>query len=155
MALCAKCGAQLAAGARSCPACGVAQAASRGEAGAVAAAGTRVSENVAGLLCYLVPLLASITFLVIDKRCVVKFHAVQSLAFFVCANLFYQLLEFALRFLPGAWDPLALGFYSRVVFGAYWSVMIGFWSFCLRKASQSERFKLPFLGNIAENIAGK
>jgi len=155
MGLCVRCGALLAAGAAYCPGCGAAQQSSSGGDDAAAAAVARVEENVAGLLCYLVPFVGSIIFYAIDKRPFVRFHAVQSTMFLLCAGGLYQVLEFVPRYFPGGWDPLAFSYYSRIIFGAYWSVMIGFWSLAMRKALRHERFKLPFLGNFAEDIAGK
>jgi len=155
MGLCVRCGALLAAGAAFCPGCGAAQRSSSGGDDAAAAAGSGLEEHVVCLLCYLVPFVGSIIFYAIDKRPFVRFHVVQSTMFFLCAYLLYQVLGFVPGFFPGAWDPLAFSYYSRIIFGAYWSVMIGFWSLSMRKAYRHERFKLPFLGNFAENIAGK
>src|ERR1035438_351345 len=87
MAFCAKCGAQVASGAAFCDKCGEPVSAplespvvhTRGESG-VASSG--ISENVAGLLCYVLGWITGLIFFFIDKRPFVRFHAAQSIVVF-------------------------------------------------------------------------
>ena len=66
-----------------CPSCGAPQAG--GVANSMApAASTQsgLSENVAGLLCYLLGWITGLIFFLIDKRPFVRFHAAQSIVVF-------------------------------------------------------------------------
>ena len=44
---------------------------------------TGLSENVAGLLCYILGWITGLIFLLIDKRPFVRFHAAQSIVVFL------------------------------------------------------------------------
>lgn len=157
MAFCAKCGAQLAAGATFCPGCGAAQSSAGGGGGAAAAAGTGLDENVAGLLSYVAGWITGIIFFVIDKRPFVKFHAAQSMVVF---GALFILSIGSSMFLSMSWMMgAATGFLGSAIHFLF-STVLGLvcfvaWILCMVKAYQHERFKLPFLGDIAENIAGK
>ncbi len=156
MAFCAKCGAQLAAGATFCSSCGTAQGS--GSGGGSAAAGTSgLEENVAGLLAYVLGWLTGIIFFVIDKRPFVKFHAAQSMVVFGALFIISIVLN---MFLGMSWMAgSAVGMMGTMVhflFGTLvWLLSLVIWVLCMVKAYQHERYKLPFLGDIAENIAGK
>jgi len=85
MAICSKCGAQVADNAPFCSNCG--HPANKTEAVSSASApieggSTGLAENVAGLLCYLFGWLTGLIFLLIDKRPFVRFHAAQSIVVF-------------------------------------------------------------------------
>src|SRR5579862_1391437 len=86
MAHCTKCGAAVADNAGFCPACGAPQAAAPGVGQSApragAAGGTQMSENVAGLLCYVFGWVTGLIFYFIDKRPFVRFHATQSIVVF-------------------------------------------------------------------------
>jgi len=157
MAFCAKCGAQLAAGATFCSSCGAAQGAGSGGGGPAAAAGTGLEENVAGLICYVLGLLTGIVFFVIDKRPFVRFHAAQSMVVFGALFIIYIALNI---FLSMSWMMGAatgvMGSLLHFLFGTLiWLISLVVWVLCMVKAYQHERFKLPIVGDIAENIAGK
>jgi len=155
MPFCAKCGAQVAAGAASCTSCGAAQSPSGGGAGV--ATGTGLDENVAGVLSYVVGWVTGIIFFVIDKRPFVKFHAAQSIVVF--GALF--VLSFGLNFfLHMSWMMGAATGFIGSMLSFLASSVIGLvaliaWVLCMVKAYQGERYKLPILGDIAENLAGK
>ena len=114
-----------------------------------------MEENVAGLLCYVLGWVTGLIFLLIDKRPFVRFHAAQSLVTFGGLHVLYMILAFAIGGslfgggLFGAWSLFALIFWVLRLTG-----LIA-WIICMVKAFQHERFKLPFIGDIAENIAGK
>jgi len=156
MAFCAKCGTQLAAGSTFCSSCGAAQGASGG-GGTAAAGGTGLDENVAGLVAYVAGWVTGIIFFAIDKRPFVRFHAAQSMVAF--GALF--ILSIALNmFLSMSWimggAAGVLGSMIHFLFStAVWLVCVVLWILCMVKAYQHERFKLPIVGDIAENIAGK
>ena len=153
MAFCAKCGAQVAAGATFCPSCGAPQSASGGGSGV--ATGTGLDENVAGLLSYVLGWVTGIIFFVIDKRPFVKFHAAQSMVVFGAITVLYWVLGIALAGTLGLGGAYAFWSLYGLVFGVLRLGSLIIWIFCMVKAYQHERFKLPFVGDIAENIAGK
>jgi len=153
MAFCAKCGAQLADGATFCSGCGAAQGAG---GGAAAAAGTGLDQNVAGLLCYVLGWLTGIVFFVIDKRPFVKFHAAQSMVTFGGLQVIQIVMAFVIggsMFMGGG--MMGFGALAGLLYSALGLICLVAWVLCMFKAYQGERFKLPFVGDIAENIAGK
>ncbi|HUJ39337.1 MAG TPA: zinc-ribbon domain-containing protein [Candidatus Acidoferrales bacterium] len=151
MAFCAKCGAQLADGATFCPSCGGAQG---GGGAATASTSSGLDENVAGLLCYVLGWITGIVFFVIDKRPFVKFHAAQAMVTF--GGL--QVIQILMAFIVGGsmfMGGLGIGALAGLLYAALGLACFVAWILCMFKAFQHERFKLPFIGDIAENIAGK
>jgi len=145
-------------GAAFCPKCGAGQGAA---APAVAAGSSEsptagIDENIAGLLCYLFTWVSGLIFLLIDKRPFVRFHGAQSIALCVCAAaigiafwivvavitfvlaLVHIPIGFLLIFL---WPLIGIGFFAA-------------WVFCMYKAFQHEKFKLPVIGDIVEKMIG-
>ncbi len=155
MAFCAKCGAQLAAGATFCSSCGTAQGS--GGSGGTAAGTSGLEENVAGLLAYVLGWLTGIIFFVIDKRPFVKFHAAQSMVVFGALFIISIVLNIFLGMSWMAGSAVGMmGTMMHFLFGTLvWLLSLVIWVLCMVKAYQHERYKLPFLGDIAENIAGK
>lgn len=151
MAFCAKCGAQLAAGATFCTACGAQQGSGGGGGGSAAAAGSGLEENVAGAISYAGLWVTGLIFFLIDKRPFVKFHAAQSMVLFGAITVLYWVLGIVFGF--GGF--LFLGWFAWILFRALGLACLILWILCMVKAYQKERFKLPVVGDIAENIAGK
>src|SRR5579863_7866389 len=93
MAFCSACGAQIPAGAAACPAC------SRTGASGVTtmqAAGSGLTDNLAGLLAY-VTIIPAIVFLVVEpfnKNRFIRFHAFQCLYFAVAWTALWIILSF-------------------------------------------------------------
>lgn len=99
---------------------------------------TGMEAKVAGLLCYLVGVITGILFLVLERQSsFVRFHAVQSTVTFG-AILVIQVFA---GFIPlvGKLVVFVLGPLSFVL-----------WILLMVKAYQGERFKLPIVGDIAE-----
>jgi len=105
------------------------------------------------LLVYLV---SGLIFLLIDKRPFVRFHGAQSIALCVCAAVLgigFWIVVAVITFVL-ALVHIPIGF--LLVF--LWPV-IGFgffiaWVFCMYKAFQHEKFKLPIIGNMVEKMIG-
>ncbi|HEX4603687.1 MAG TPA: zinc-ribbon domain-containing protein, partial [Candidatus Angelobacter sp.] len=121
MAFCAKCGAQLNAGSGFCAACGtpVGAAAAPGAAvpvSAPAGTSTGLTNNVAGMLCYILGIITGIIFLVMDpykNNRFVRFHAFQSIFFWVACFGFWMIWSFvfvSMLFTPGLgmWGLISL-----------------------------------------------
>jgi uncharacterized membrane protein len=153
MAFCSACGSDVA-GAAFCPKCGAAQGAAPASApaggAAVAPATAGMEENVAGLLCYILGWVTGLIFFLIDKRPFVKFHAAQSIGLSIGLIVVYIAVGFAFGMLSFAHlGILALALYP--ILGLFVFVL---WIFMMYKAYQHEKFKLPFIGDIAEKMAG-
>ncbi len=104
---------------------------------------TGLSENVAGLLCYVLGWITGIVFLIIEpENKFVRFHAFQSIIIFVILTLI------GIVFSP---IPLLGGFISWV------ASVIGFilWIVLMVKAVQGNKYKLPWAGDLAEKWADK
>lgn len=157
MPYCSKCGAEIAAQAAFCPKCGQPQGGAQGTAAAAGAKQSGLAENVAGLLCYVLGWITGIIFFLIDKRPYVRFHAAQSMVVFGGLHLLRIVLGmmFGVSWVfggPFGWGSFTTGLGLLSVISL---VSLVLWILCMVKAYQGERFKVPFAGDIAENIAGK
>jgi uncharacterized membrane protein len=151
MAFCSSCGAQIADGVTTCPAC-AGRAAATVPAVATANAGG-MADNVAGMLAY-ITIIPSIIFLVMEpynKNRFVRFHSFQNL-FFVGALIVcwiaFTILSMMLAFVP------ILG---HIIIALCWfAVAVGsfvVWIIMLLKANQGQMWKLPVIGDMAEKQA--
>ncbi len=114
-----------------------------------------MEENVAGLLCYVLGWITGLVFLLIDKRPFVRFHAAQSLVTFGGLHIIHIVLGLAI-----GGSLFAGGFFGTWSLLAAIARLVGLiglvaWILCMVKAFQHEHFKLPIVGDVAENIAGK
>src|SRR5580693_7179245 len=129
MAFCPTCGMQLAEGA-TCPKCAGAVAPAAGTA-APAAAG--LTDNVAGALAY-VTIIPAIVFLVLEpfnKKRFVRFHAFQSIFFFVA----WIVVDIALTFLGH------IPFLGLMLWPLVGLAMFVIWLILILKAYQGQVFK--------------
>jgi uncharacterized membrane protein len=160
MAFCVACGQEVGT-ASFCPKCGASQTAAAAPAGAgapvvaVQAAPTEgIQENIAGLLCYLFGWISGLIFLLIDKRPFVRFHGAQAIAMniaFFAIWLAFWIVTLLLGLIT-AMMKFPVGFLSIFLYPV---VMIAFfiaWIYCMYKAYQHEKFKLPIIGNIVEGM---
>lgn len=154
MAACAKCGTELNAGATFCGSCGAPVAGAAPASGASstpASSSSGLTPNVAGALAYLT-IIPAIIFLVAEpykNDKFIKFHAFQCL--FTAAG------SFVLFF--------GLGIFSMIpvvgwILGLLLMPLLGLAMFCLilftmYKAYNNEKFKIPVIGNLAEQQAEK
>jgi len=159
MAFCNSCGTEMDAGVKFCPKCGQASDAASGAAagagnpssGSVPAATS--NDNVMGAVAYLT-IIPAILFLVIEpysKNRFVRFHAFQMI--FLCLAMFaIWIAEFiigmVLAFVPVAGPILGFVMGLVVFFGS-----IAAWAFAAYKAYQGEKYKLPMIGDLAEQQA--
>jgi len=116
-----------------------------------------LTENVAGLLCYALGWITGLIFYLVDKRPFVRFHAAQSMVIFGGLNLLYFVF---VRMFFGAFLVGGYGFFSFTgLFGLVLELaqLAAFvlWLVLMVKAYQGVRYKVPVVGDIAENIAGR
>src|SRR5690349_21028975 len=157
MAFCANCGQEVAAGTAFCAKCG----APTGAAGAPPSAGPSsgmsqapaagLEENLAGLLCYVLGWVTGLIFLLIDKRPFARFHAMQSLITFGGLHVINLILVFG--GVAGMHGGLMMGGLSFMIYGLLSVVTLVAWIICMVKAFQGQRYKLPVIGDMAENYS--
>ena len=148
---CTKCGTMVADNVAFCPSCGTPQAA--GVATSVApAAGTQsgLSENVAGLLCYVLGWVTGLIFYFIDKRPFVRFHAAQSIVVF--GGLMIIRIVLSMLFAAGGVAGLSVGFGLLSLVSILGLVL---WILLMIKAYQGEKFRIPLAADLADQIFGK
>jgi uncharacterized membrane protein len=144
MAFCSMCGAQIADGTTTCAACS-----SRAAATPPASPASGLADNVAGMLAY-VTIIPAIIFLVLEpynRNRFVRFHAWQSIFF----NVAWWVLWIGLRILVHM--PF-LGFLTLFVWPLVWLGGFIVWIILLMKANQGQMFKLPVIGDLAQQQAG-
>jgi uncharacterized membrane protein len=106
--------------------------------------GSGIPENVASGLCYLATWVTGLIFYFIDRRPEVRFHAVQSIAFGVA----FTVVELVLTVFLAA---LHLAFLSTLV----WLAFVVIWIVLLVQGFQGRHFKLPIIGDFAEQQASR
>jgi uncharacterized membrane protein len=99
-----------------------------------------LDENAASALCYLLVWITGIIFYLLEKdNRMVKFHALQSLITFLPLNILYWIVGGIL------WG---IGYVVSIILGI---IMFILWIVLMIKAYQGEMYKLPVVGDIAEN----
>jgi uncharacterized membrane protein len=147
---CSKCGTVVGDNVAFCPSCGAPQAAtSSGPFVGTPASGTSgMSENVAGLLCYVLGWITGLIFYFIDKRPFVRFHAAQSMVVF--GGLTIIRIALGMMFLTGTGFHLGFGLLALVS-------LLGLilWILLMIKAYQGEKYRVPIAADLADQIFGK
>jgi uncharacterized membrane protein len=116
---------------------------------------TGLDANIAAALSYVFGLLSGALFFAIenDSR-FVKFHAMQSMLVSVAAIVVYIAYMIVFMIL---WRLPFIGWIAGIFGTLGWALLalgfLGLWLFCMFKAFQGERFKLPYLGEVAEKQA--
>lgn len=104
---------------------------------------TGLEENVAGLLCYLGTFVTGLIFALLEKNShFVKFHAMQSIVLYV----FLFIARYIVDFVP------FIGWLLKTLLSLLGLVL---WIVLMVKAYQKELYKLPVIGNIADNFVDK
>lgn len=105
--------------------------------------GTGLAPNVAGLLCYVAGWISGIVFLIIEKDSrFVKFHALQSIMTFGILTV-VQIILSAIPFIGWLLVPIV------------WILMLILWIILMIRAYAGKMWKLPLVGNWAEEQANK
>ncbi|RUM33341.1 MAG: hypothetical protein DSY33_04725 [Archaeoglobus sp.] len=106
---------------------------------------TGLDENIAGALCYLFGLITGIIFFILEKDSeFVKFHAMQSIIAFGTLWIANWVVALFFMFVPFI-DVFLVSLIKILTFIV--------WIVCMIKAYQGDRFKLPIIGEIAEEQA--
>jgi uncharacterized membrane protein len=105
-------------------------------------ASTGMAENVASGLSYVLTWLTGLIMFLVDKRPEVRFHAVQSIAF----GVLWTLVGLIGPRLPGPLD---------LIFSFLWLAFLIGWIVLMIQGFQGKHFKLPLLGDFAEQQAGR
>ena len=163
MANCAKCGTELLPGAVFCGSCGASTAAAAAPPTAPASAPNAPSAagsgglppNVAGALAYFT-IIPPIIFLVVEpfsKDRFIRFHSFQSL--FLAAAMFVgmiglMIVSFIIGMIPVVGTIVAILMWPLVSLGMFALVL-----YMMYQAYNEKKFKLPFIGNLAEQQAEK
>jgi uncharacterized membrane protein len=113
---------------------------------------TGLDGNIAAALSYVFGLISGIVFFVIENESrFVKFHALQSMMASVAVMAVYIGYSIVLLILGRL--PVLGGLIAFVGWLGFLLLMLAFvalWVYCIVKAFNGERFKLPYLGELAE-----
>jgi uncharacterized membrane protein len=122
---------------------------------AMPAAGTGLTRNIAAALAYSLGIITGILFLVLEpyrRDRLVRFHAMQSILYFVFAVAFriaWSIVVGSLANISG-W-VLLVAFPLRLIISI---AMFGLWLYLMYQAYNEREFRIPILGAIASKQAG-
>jgi uncharacterized membrane protein len=115
--------------------------------------GMGMEANLASALGYPIGLIAIILVIIEKQNRFARFHALQSLllhvawiAVFIVAGVFFAILTAISEY---------LGIVGLIFFPLLLLVYLASLLFCAYKAYQGEMFKLPVIGDVSANSAGK
>jgi uncharacterized membrane protein len=113
---------------------------------------TGLDANIAAALSYFLGLLSGAVFFGIETESrFVKFHAMQSMLLSVAAIVVWIVFTVVMTVFTRI--PF-LGFLVAILGLFGWAILmlglLGVWLYCMFRAFQGERFKLPYLGEVAE-----
>jgi len=153
VAFCPTCGTQIADGASCAKCAGTAPQVASASTTAPAAGG--LADNVAGALAY-VTIIPAILFLVLEpynRNRFIRFHSFQCLFLHVAAFALWialAIVSVVLAFIPILGHLISFLLWLAISIG-----LLVVWLILLFKAYQGEKFKLPVIGDMAEQQAGK
>jgi len=105
------------------------------------------SEKLKGALAYFLLFISGIVFLLVEKKSAfVRFHAMQSTIFFGACFLLYIVLGIV---------PI-IGWLIAVLVSPLLTIAcFVLWIFLMYKAYSGEKYKLPYIGDLAEKQLAK
>ena len=159
---CTVCGAQIPPGAMHCPGCGrslepIASPAASTPSMQPGTSAAPLADNVAGALAY-VTIIPAVIFLILapyNTRRFVRFHSFQCLGLAVAWVAVRIVLGI---FIAMFWHMgFLLGFFAMAatIIMLVNLALLCIWILCIVKAYQGSMFKLPIIGQIADQMAGK
>jgi uncharacterized membrane protein len=163
MANCPNCGTELLPGAGFCGSCGAPTTAAAAPPAAPAsapgaAASGGLPSNVAGALAYFT-IIPAIVFLVIEpfnRDRFVKFHSFQCLFLAgasIAFGIAYMIVSLLVNFIPVVGTIIGIVMWGLIVIIQL--CMFALVIFLMYQAYNEKKFKLPFIGNLAEQQAEK
>jgi uncharacterized membrane protein len=114
-----------------------------GRTGQQRGSGSGMDANVASGLAYVLTILTGVIFLVIDRRPEVRFHAMQAIIFGIVWAV-VGILRQVLTFFP-----------LNIVLWLAWLAGLVLWVVLMVQGFQGNHFKLPYIGDLAEQQAGR
>jgi uncharacterized membrane protein len=118
--------------------------------------GSGMTNNVAGMLCYLFGWITGVIFLLLDpykNDKFVRFHAFQSI-FFNVAIIVIWIGSFILSAILGVITKGLAFVIMGPLMMLIWLGVLVLVIFLMIKAYNNQKFKLPFIGDLAEKQAG-
>jgi uncharacterized membrane protein len=121
----------------------------------VATTGTGLTPNIAGALAYSLGIITGVLFLVLEpyrRDRFVRFHAMQSILYFVAAvafNILWSIMVGILMSISGWIAFVSFPIRMLISLGLF-----GIWLFLMFQAYNQREFSLPILGAIAKKQAG-
>lgn len=115
-----------------------------------------MTNNVAGMLCYLFGWITGVIFLLLDpykNDKFVRFHAFQSI-FFNVAIIVIWIGSFILSAILGVITKGLAFVIMGPLMMLIWLGVLVLVIFLMIKAYNNQKFKLPFIGDLAEKQAG-
>lgn len=158
MTYCPACNAAMDESSAFCGSCGARSGSAGGVRAAVVQApgsGT-LSPEIASPLAYILGFITGILFLVIEpykNHPLIRFHAFQSIFFSAALFAFWIIWSIATSVLSFA----TLGVLGVAMAGVGLLIALGtlaYWLFLMYKAYKCERYKIPYLGELAAKQAG-
>lgn len=119
------------------------------------AAAAGMTDNLAGLLCYVLGFITGVLFLVLEpynRNRFIRFHAFQSIFFNVAMIAFWIVFSIIGGILLAAL-PFSMWWLWHMVGLVVWLAFMAIWVLLLVKAYQGQRWKLPVIGDLAEKQA--
>jgi uncharacterized membrane protein len=121
----------------------------------LASPGTGLTPNIAGALAYSLGIITGVLFLVLEpyrRDRFVRFHAMQSILYFVAAVAFNILWTIGVGILISISGWIALvSFPIRMLISLG---LFGLWLFVMFQAYNQKEFRIPIIGGIASKQAG-
>ena len=113
---------------------------------------TGLDANIAAALSYFLGLLSGAVFFGIETESrFVKFHAMQSMLLSVAAIVMWIVYLVVITvFTRIPFLGIVVGILGLLGWAVLMLGFLGVWLFCMFRAFQGERFKLPYLGEVAE-----
>lgn len=106
-----------------------------------------LEENVASAACYVLTWVTGIIFFIVEKdNKTVRFHAMQSILTFLPLSIIAYIVGSAAWFMWGMW------FIFSMISWLIWLITFILWLLLMYKAYKGEKFLVPIVGAIAENM---
>ena len=114
-----------------------------------------LDENVASAAWYVLGWLTGIIFFLMEKdNKTVRFHAMQSILTFLPLMILVWIIGAIVSMMvlsAGMYGAVGIWGIVSLIMTLIWIIMLLLWLFLMFKAYQGEKFKVPIVGDIAEN----